>query len=146
MVSLQVVTRPKVRPPEIPWPKGVDPQKDREGAMKWWEEWQETEEGKQFSKDMQRYQAVARAAQPVSYRTNIEPTGEFTFDDLPADNYQLTVRAQAQPKDGQIHAGHVIARLTHAFRVPEMRGGRSEQSLDVGELMLKTIQRPNVRQ
>ena len=146
MASLQVVANPKVKPPTMPIPKDIDPKKDRDAAMKWWEEWKDTKEGQQYSKDIQRYQAALRAVQPVSYSTNIEPTGIFTFDDLPTGDYQLTVHAQAEPKDGQMHPGQAVASLSHTFKIPEIPGGHSEESLDLGTLTLKAIQRPNVGQ
>lgn len=142
MVSLQAV----VKAPELPLPKDIDPQKDQEAAIKWWEEWKETEEGKQFEKEMQHYQAALRAALSVSYSTNIESTGDFTFDDIPDGDYQLTVHAQAEPKAGHIDPGRAAASLSHTFTIPKMPGGRSEESLDLGTLTLKEIQIPKVNQ
>jgi len=145
MASLQVVTSPKVKPPEMPIPKDIDPQKDQETVMKWWGEWKDTEEGKQFSIDMKLFQVTIKLAQAqsVSYSTNIEPTGDFTFDDLPAGDYQLTVHARAEPKEGPIDPRQAVASLSHSFNVPEMPGGRSDESLDLGILTLKAIQRPS---
>ncbi len=146
MASLQVVISPKVKPPQIPMPKDIDPQKDREAAMKWWEEWKDTKEGKQFSKEAKRYNAAVRAlstVRPASISTNIEPTGAFTFDDLPAGDYHLTVHAQAEPKGDLHHPGQPVASLSHTFKIPEIPRGRSEESLDLGTLTLKAIQHPS---
>jgi beta-lactamase regulating signal transducer with metallopeptidase domain/protocatechuate 3,4-dioxygenase beta subunit len=139
MVSLQNAPPP---PPTIPWPKGVDPQKDRQAAIQWWETWKETEDGKRHQEEMKRYAEAARARQSAYYGTKVEPDGSFLFDDVPADDYQLSVRLQAPPANGQIVPGDVIATLTHSFTVPEMPGGGSDEPLDLGSLTLDTVRRP----
>ncbi len=146
MVSLSVVMEAPEGRPKIPWPKDIDLRKDQEEAGKWFKEWRETKEGKEFLEASQRFIDELRAARPVSFSAVAGPTGEFAIDDLPADEYQLSVSAQAEPKDGEIHAGQPIATLTHRFKVPEMPGGRSEETLDLGELTLEKVKPREARQ
>ena len=45
-----------------------------------------------------------------------------------------------------MHAGQAVASLSHAFKVLEMPGGRSEETLDLGELTLKKVKPREVPQ
>ncbi|MFH1923706.1 MAG: carboxypeptidase regulatory-like domain-containing protein [Planctomycetota bacterium] len=123
-------------PPQIPWPKEIDREKDREAALKWWEAWMESEAAKRFQEERRLYAEAARGRQPVSYGTKVEPDGSLRFDDVPAGDYTLTVQLEAPPAPGRIVPGGVIANLRHAFTVPEMPGGRSDEPLDLGSLTL----------
>ncbi|HUT95257.1 MAG TPA: carboxypeptidase regulatory-like domain-containing protein [Thermoguttaceae bacterium] len=128
--------------PPMPFPKEIDPQKDREAAIKWWETWKETEEGKRYQEEMKRYAEAVNERQSEHYSTKVEADGSFRFDDVPAGDYLLHARLQAPPASGQIVPGPVIANLRHALTVPEMPGGRSDEPLDLGGLTLTPARRP----
>ena len=145
MISLQgsAPASPPVSPPPMPpIPKEIDPQKDREAAMKWWETWKETEEGKRFGEGVIRYHEALRGTQTVHYSTNVEADGSFCFDDVPAGDYLLHARLHAPPASGQVASGPVIANLMHPFTAAKMPGGRSDEPLDLGSLTLAPARRP----
>ena len=128
-------------PPQMPIPKDIDPQKDREAAMKWWESWKDTDEGKQFQREMQRYQEEMQATRPDQWYGVIDKSnGKFTFDDLPAGDYRLSVRAEAEPEgEGESwRPRQQIAHLSHEFRVPELKEDHSQEPLDLGTLTLQS--------
>ena len=91
---------------------------------------------------MDRYMEAVRGRRPEHYGTRIEADGSFRFDDLPAGDYQLTVSLRAAPASGQVVPGPVVGRLRHAFTVPEMPGGRSDDPLDLGGLTLTPVELP----
>jgi len=123
---------------QIPWPKDLDPNEDREAAIKWWEAWKETPEGKRYQEEVKQYSQNARQRQRINYGTKVEADGSFTFDDIPAGDYQLSVQLRASPPRGQVAPGVVIATLRHVFTVPEMPVGRSDQPLELGALPLES--------
>ncbi|HEY4233651.1 MAG TPA: carboxypeptidase-like regulatory domain-containing protein [Lacipirellulaceae bacterium] len=145
MANLQERPRNLPAAPKIPWPKEIDPAKDREAAMKWANEWKDTEEGKQFLDAQQTYVKAMSAIKPVFYATHVQSDGALRFDDIPAGDYQLTVQALARPAGGGIGPGDVIATLTQTFTVPGMPGGRSDEPLDLGQLTLEKLQRPKAQ-
>ncbi len=126
-------------PPKPPLPEGVDPQKDREAAMKWYHEWQTTDEGKRFQEEVDRYNELLRRSQPTEVcRTDVRPDGSLVFADVPVGEFQLTARAYRLLEQG---GGRrvLIASLTHPFKVPEMPGGSSAEPVDLGELVLEAV-------
>ncbi len=117
---------------KIPWPKGLDPEKDGPSAAKWFKQWRETAAGKRFQEDMKRYNQMARKMGPIYVKP--EADGSFTFDDVPAGRYRLLVRLKSPPAERQTEPGSTIARLMHSFTVPKMPGGHSDEPLDLGTL------------
>ena len=125
--------------PEVPWPKDLDREKDREAIMEWWEEWKETPEGKRLQEEMKQYHQNMQKRQVVHYGTKVEADGSFTFDDIPAGDYQLSAHLLPPPSQSQVTSGRAIATLGHRFIVAEMSGGRSDQPLQLGTLPMKPL-------
>lgn len=70
------------------------------------------------------------------YPVLVHPDGTFRVDDVAAGQYDLQIHPQSPPrKDGRASAKRVSASLE--FTVPEMPGGRSDQPLDIGNVVLK---------
>ncbi|MBN1588819.1 MAG: carboxypeptidase regulatory-like domain-containing protein [Pirellulales bacterium] len=129
---------------QIPWPKHIDPQTDEAAAMAWLEAWQKTAQGKDFIKVQRRF-AQEIADRRFSCSTKVERDGSFSFDDIPAGDYRLSVTLLAPPS-GRVAPPKVIASLSHAFTVPEMPSGKSEKPLDLGELELTPTEHAEIEE
>ncbi|OHB75725.1 MAG: hypothetical protein A2Z25_23785 [Planctomycetes bacterium RBG_16_55_9] len=64
--------------------------------------------------------------------------GSFRVEDVPAGEYSLYVHAYGPPT-ARTFRGERIGELNHAFSVPDMPGGRSDEPLDLGELELEVV-------
>jgi thiol-disulfide isomerase/thioredoxin len=80
------------------------------------------------------YQQYARSVQ--EFAAPLGPDGLVRIDDVPAGQYVLLVEVQ-RPTPGNPTYWRWEATAERAVDVPEMTGGRSDQSLDVGSLELK---------
>ena len=110
--------------------------------MNWWNTWKETAEGKRYRQEIDQYNKANRERSANSYSTKVESDGSFKFDDIPAEDYTLTARLPAPPEKGRIESGKVIATLSYKFIVPKMPGGRADEPLDLGMLLLKSVSTP----
>ena len=113
--------------PEIVAPKGLS---DEEKAA-WSKAWSESSEGR------------ARRLAARNYAVTVESDGRFRIDDVPAGTYDLTISVQGPlPDNGKGY--DVLGTLRQTFIVPEMPGGRSDETLDLGTLELTIHKRIDV--
>lgn len=145
MISLQSRPKDVPAPPTPPIPDEIDPVKDRDAAMAWWEQWQQTEEGKQFQEDMKRYQEAMQGFKPTHYSARVVVDGSFSFEDIPAGDYQFSVQAIARPTGGGVGHGDVIGTLQHTFTVPRPIDESSSDPVDLGELTVKAVEQRTQR-
>jgi beta-lactamase regulating signal transducer with metallopeptidase domain/thiol-disulfide isomerase/thioredoxin/DNA-binding beta-propeller fold protein YncE len=76
-----------------------------------------------------------RSAEPYQrYLANVNKAGRFEIPDVPAGDYQLVVEVNNPPVPNACGAGDAIGRAELKFTIPEMRGGRSDEPLDLGEI------------
>jgi beta-lactamase regulating signal transducer with metallopeptidase domain len=120
-------------PPPAPIPDEI--RDDDKARTAWGNEWLASDEGKAWQKQQEAHNALIYAMH--RYAASIDPDGSFRLDDIPAGEYELTVRLQAAPAGGERFAQTVIGTLRHVFTVPKMDGGRFDQPLDLGELVLE---------
>ena len=73
----------------------------------------------------------ARRQQARTYAFKVSPDGSFRVEDIPTGEYEMVVESLA-------HAApyEAIASARRDLSLPEMPGGRSDETLDVGELRL----------
>jgi hypothetical protein len=81
----------------------------------------------ELNRDWQEALEALRSSSPV-FTISVNRDGRFRIDDVPAGLYKLSVRFDQ-------HAAGELA--DYQFSVPVMEGGRSDEPLDLGELMLK---------
>lgn len=74
-----------------------------------------------------------------TYAAAVRVDGTFVFDDIPAGDYELNVHLESLPPTGKTGFGDEIAGLTKDVTVAEMAGGRSDEALDLGELVLEPV-------
>jgi hypothetical protein len=77
----------------------------------------------------------------VYFSGSAGPNGTFTFDDIPAGDYQLHVNAFAVDNHS-VGPGEVIANLDHQFAVMDSAGEKASEPLDLGELTLQSAATP----
>jgi len=118
----------------------MDPQKDQDAVKIWWNQWRYTDKGKRLQQEMKRFVEASRKFKPVHYMARVEPNGTFAFDDMPAGDYRLDVRAMAPSTDRPIGPGEMIARLEHNFAVRVSAGMGASEPVDLGELTLQAIE------
>ncbi|TWU47159.1 Thiol-disulfide oxidoreductase ResA [Rubripirellula tenax] len=114
------------------YPDAVDKLTNEE-KQKWYAQWSETDEGIAYTNKQNRLYAVV-----------IRDDGTFRVDDVPADDYTLSLSIHAATATNQCGFGESLGSVVHHFPVPEMPSGRSDEPLDVGELTLKLRQFVNV--
>ncbi len=93
--------------------------------------------------DIQQFSAHLNISSPNNPYTqmsfNVESDGTFSIDDVPEGFYTLTANAYGPPQDSRIPIGDRIGIITHAFKISEMPGGRSDEPLDLGVLELEIM-------
>ncbi|MEJ2702438.1 MAG: carboxypeptidase regulatory-like domain-containing protein, partial [Sedimentisphaerales bacterium] len=94
--------------------------------------------------DWQNTRGVLRSSSPIDppYKLlsfTFNKDGSFRVDDVPAGEYSIRVDAYGPPPNARTPRGERIGRFSRVFSVPEMPGGRSDESLDLGELELEVI-------
>ncbi len=80
-----------------------------------------------------------RTPDDFTYAAAVRVDGTFVFDDVPAGKYELNVHLESLPPTGKTGFGDEIAGLTKAVSVAEMPGGRSDEAMDLGELVLEAV-------
>jgi hypothetical protein len=141
--NLTMQSRPHGVPPlpKPPFPTNIDPQKDREAARKWWDEWRVTDAGKEFVDRQRKYIEAVKDFKPAIFYGQCNADGSFTFEEIPPGDYQISFQAytaKTVPGGFQLH-GEPVATLEHMFVVPEPSKTQTSQPLDLGILTLKAI-------
>ncbi len=113
----------RLKLPEIPHPEGFD-EWPEERQKSWTDSWEASEEGR------------ARRRASRNYPVIIEPDGSFRVEDIPAETYELRIRASEAPVRRPGISGKALGSVLKEFVVPEMPGGRSDEPLDLGEIEL----------
>jgi peroxiredoxin len=119
--------------PERPKPEDYDRMSKRQ-QQDWYNQWRKTPEAEVFYDNM--WHDPGRR----QYVFHIEPDGMFRIDDVIAGRYKFTVWIEEQFRGGG--RPEEIASYYGALDVPEMPGGRSDEPLDVGELVLTMHEEP----
>ncbi len=142
MIMLQSRPHDAPEPPKIPFPLGIDPQRNQDEARIWWEQWRYTENGKKYQDEMKLYTDAVNRFKPTYISGRVEPDGTFAFDDIPGGDYILDVRAMAPMASRPTGPSEMIARLNRSFVVPKQAGTGASEPVDVGELMLDAFKQP----
>lgn len=142
MLTLRSRPRNAPNPPKVSFPPGIDPQKDQDAARIWWEQWRLTDAGKVFQKEMKRYAEAVKGFKPVNFSGRAEPDGTFTFDDIPAGDYELNAQAFATSPGHAGFFGDMIGNLNHSLVVPESSTRTASEPVNLGELTLKASPSP----
>jgi hypothetical protein len=72
------------------------------------------------------------------FDTNVRPDGRFRIDDVPAGKYRLHAEVHEPSHNVLTVYGPALASVDTEIIVPEIPGGRSDVSLDVGTIELET--------
>jgi len=81
---------------------------------------------------------------PSSYALKVEADGSFRVDDVPAGDYDLSIRIYERPAGEYRVFGELLGSATHKVVVPEMPGGRDDEPLDIGAIELTILKRVKV--
>lgn len=134
--ALLVPHRPRRPQPEIPWPRRLVERKDQQALKQWLDDWKRTPAGQEYQATIERLEADERAA---SFATNVKPDGSFRFEDVPPGEYELRLKLQERPKEGEFFPGEVIAEASQSVTVPEMPDGRSDEVLETPGLLVRPV-------
>lgn len=106
------------------------PAMDAAAKRKSTEEWMKTPEGLELTRQQEnrRYDFIV-----------VAKGGAFRLDDLPAGPYVLGVTIQRPYNPADRRGGLALAAAHLNFTIPEMRGGRSDEPLDVGKIELSAV-------
>lgn len=120
--------------PELPAPP-VPPAIEVNQAQRtaWMEEWKKTPEGRAWFIAAQA--AEARQSAAPYYYAAVNRDGTFRLDDIPAEDYELSVRLEEIPQ--KQFRFRTLGFIRHHFAMPEIPGGRADTPLDLGTLTLQ---------
>jgi len=121
-----------LKSPERPGPENPDKMSTEERRA-WYEQWNESEEGRAFLEKEQR--------QRRNYAIKLEHDGSFRVEDVPTGKYNLSIRVHEPPAANACGFGELIGSVQHEFEVTKMPGGRSDDTLELGNLELVTKKR-----
>jgi hypothetical protein len=140
---LMIQTPPVVVPPapRPPIPANIDIKKDPEAAQKWFNEWKDTDAGKEWQNLVKVYRESVQKIQAIDrpmYYGRVEPDGSFAFDDIPPGKYQIRATAYARPAEGQRAAfpNQAIAKLEQEIEI-DATDDENGTAIKLGELMLE---------
>ena len=83
---------------------------------------------------------VRRADTSITFKT--EHDGSFRIDDVEAGTYDLLITVSKRPTDQGGRGHEVLATTRHEVIVPAMPGGRSDEPLDLGVIILTAEKKP----
>jgi RNA polymerase sigma factor (sigma-70 family) len=89
---------------------------------RWFDEWKKGPEGRAYDDGI------------VRIRVGLQPDGSFRVDDVPAGEYRLVARVG---EDERGREPGPFARLSRAFTIPPIPGGRSDEPLDLGAIRFR---------
>lgn len=119
----QVIAIPS--PPEVPrinrLPSPPELQGNAPKAAEWWEQWHTSAEGLAWIAAYEKYNDTINAT--PTFRGTVRRDGTFRIEGMPAGTYRLSARYD---NDRAMFPGW------HAFTIPEIPGGRSDEPLDLG--------------
>jgi peroxiredoxin len=111
--------------PPVPLPEDFE-QRTPQQQAEWWRSWRRSEAG------------IARLRAERHHLVLPGPEGTFRVEDVRAGRYELEVDLYEPPPPGlPLGRGPAVGSVSHAFEVPPMPGGRSDEPLDLGELELR---------
>jgi len=114
--------------PDSPKPADYDQMTQRR-QQEWYSQWRNTPEGQAYS------DAIWHNPNRRQYVFRIEPDGRFRIEDVIAGKYTLTVFLEEPfPRPG---SPQDLGSYRSTIEVPEIPGGRTDEPLDLGELVLK---------
>jgi len=127
VVRVYVPELPRPEKPPLPADIAADPAK----SAAWMNQWQQTDAGKVWTTlNLALQNSYRRQIRGAYFTVNIDRDGKFRIDDVPADEYSLSVRFNQNLKvPGNIQ--------NYRFTVPTMKGDRSDDPLDLGILTLQ---------
>jgi RNA polymerase sigma factor (sigma-70 family) len=83
---------------------------------------------------------MAHPARGSYYAVKVELDGSFRVEDVVAGSYELNLRLQEAPSNPREHGGfETIGEAHREVTVAEMPGGRSDDSLDLGAILLVPV-------
>ena len=109
--------------PEIPLPDTWEAMTQEE-RQAWYESWQKTDQGKAYERSRR------------SYVPRIEDDGTFKIEDVPSGTYLLKATSREKSEDHARSLGQVVASVRREFVVPEAAGGRNDQPLNLGTVVM----------
>ena len=112
---------------KVPYPDGWEEMSGEERAA-WIREWNES--GRYLVHWERRFR------DPRGCHFQLQDDGSFRIEDVLPGTYELEVEIVEFPGDDRWRFGRTIASVTSEIVVPEMPGGRSDEPLDIGSLLL----------
>ncbi|MEO2013790.1 MAG: carboxypeptidase-like regulatory domain-containing protein [Fuerstiella sp.] len=115
--------------PEPEWPvPPADIQDDTAATSKWWEAWQQTDEGRLCMEVARKLQEEQR--QHPRFQVSVDREGRFFVDDVTPGNYVVTAYfyrdAQGSLPD-------------HRFVIPQLQDGDVGRELELGDLQMESV-------
>lgn len=120
--------------PEIPKPQNYDQMTKRQ-QQEWYRQWRTTPEYQAWS------DAIWHDLNRRQYAFRINPDGTFRIEDVIAGKYDLTVYLERYDPD-QSPPQEDLGGYRGSVEVPEIPGGRSDEPLDLGDLVLRMNEPP----
>ncbi len=123
---------------KVPYPDGWEEMSGEERAA-WTREWNES------GRYLVHWEQLFR--DPRGCHFQLQDDGSFRIEDVLPGTYELEVEIVEFPSDDRWRFGRTIASVTSEIVVPEMPGGRSDEPLDIGSLLLTVhnlVHRPDV--
>jgi hypothetical protein len=134
-------------------PENIQKETNREIRKQLLEEWQKTEEGKQYNetyklyrKEYDQFHRQERQSYSQSLACPVDREGNFRLEDVTAGDWSLKVTLDAPPPEGQCGSGERLGNLEYQFVVPEISDGeQSDEPLKLETLTLtKSKRRPSL--
>ena len=108
--------------PSIPYPKELQARHDGL-TVPWARDWWASEQGHEYRRKWYRYG-----------QAKLERDGSIRVDDVPPGDYRLKLTLSADPLYGSARTPDRMAYATKQFKIPEIKGGRTDVPFDLGVL------------
>lgn len=135
MISL----RPSApRPPESVTKQG------RNAVQKWRTEWEQTPEGKAYDAIKNYYRDVQPDQDGVFQYSDV-PAGKFSVQITANEMRELKLPPGVQSKIRRV-PGQLLDMISKEFEIPPMKGGRSDEPLDLGKMEILAAKVPTINE